>query len=148
MCAAFSVRVEGLQALDVKLKAMGTTEAKKCIRKGLKAGAVVMQTAIREVTPVRPDLPSTTALPLGALVNDIEVANIVIENNLAVMIGPGKHTARQARWVEYGHARKGGQVAAHSFIRRAYESAREASTAALVETLAVEIEKSSQGKSS
>jgi hypothetical protein len=146
--AAFSCRIEGLAALDARLKEMGTTEAKRCIRKGLRAGAVIMQEAIRSITPTRPDLPSTTALPVGALVNDIEIANIVVDDSLGVMIGPGKHTAHAARLTEYGHARKGGQVPAHSFIRRAYESAREPSTTALVTTLATEIEQASSGKSS
>lgn len=141
--SGFTVQIEGLQALDAKLKAMGQVEAKKNIRKALQAGAVVMQTAIRERTPVRPDLPSSTALPVGAMVNDIQIASIVVDDNLAVMIGPGKHTVHQAVFVEYGHEQKGGQVPAHPFVRPSYEASRESATAALCSTLATEVEKSS-----
>lgn len=173
MCAAFSVHIEGLAALDARLKEMGNAEAKKCIKKALKAGAVVVQAAIQERTPVRPDLPSTTALPVGALVNDIQVAGIVDGDNLAIMIGPGKHTAHAARLVEYGHRAvtggsstkgkdgkyrgkgresksvngvDGGQVPPHSFIRTGYEASREEATDAIVKTLAEAIEKSSGKK--
>jgi HK97 gp10 family phage protein len=171
--AGFSVHIEGLQALDARLKEMGNAEAKKCIKKALKAGAVVVQKEIQERTPVRPDLPSTTALPVGALVNDIEVAGIVDGDNLAIMIGPGKHTEHAARLVEYGHRSvtggtstkgkdgkyrgngrevkavngvTGGQVPPHPFIRPAYEASRTGATDVLVKTLASEIEKSSSGK--
>jgi HK97 gp10 family phage protein len=171
--AGFSVRIEGLAALDARLKEMGNAEAKKCIKKALKAGAIVVQEAIQERTPVRPDLPSSTALPVGALANDIEVAGIVNDDNLAIMIGPGKHTAHAARLVEYGHRSvtggtskkskdgkyrgngreaesvngvSGGQVPAHPFIRPAYEASRTEATDAIVKTLAAEITKTSSGK--
>lgn len=173
--AGFTVNIQGLAELDARLKEMGNVEAKKCIRKALKAGGKVMQEAILERTPVRPELPSSTALPPGALANDIVVKNTVEGDNLAVAVGPGSHTAYAARLVEYGHrsvsggiSRKdengkyrgkgteaasvngvsGGQVPAHPFIRTAYEASREPATDAIVTTLASEIEKSSGGKSS
>jgi HK97 gp10 family phage protein len=171
--AGFTVSITGLKELDQRLKEMGQAEAKKCIRKALKAGAVVVQAAIQERAPVRPDLPSSTALPVGALVNDIEIHGAVEGDNLAITIGPGSHTAHAARLVEYGHRMvtggtsrlaksgkyrgrgkeaasvngvKGGQVPPHSFIRLAYEASRTEATDALVTTLATEIEKASTGK--
>lgn len=139
--AGFSVRIEGLQALDARLKAMGTTDAKRCIRMALRRGAEIMQSSIQSRTPIRPDLPSGTALPQGALASDIEIHQIVLDDNLAVSIGPGSHTAHVADFVEFGHERKGGQVPAHPFLRPSYEATREQSVAAIVTTLAAEIEK-------
>jgi HK97 gp10 family phage protein len=146
MMAAFSCRIEGLHALDARLKAMGNAEAKKCIRKALQSGALIMQESIRSRAPVRPDLPSTTALPVGALASDIEIHNLVLDDNLCVSIGPGSHTAAAADWTEFGHQRKGGQVPAHPFLRVSYEATREESVAAIVTTLAAEIEKTAPGK--
>jgi HK97 gp10 family phage protein len=146
MMAGFTVSITGLKELDQRLKEMATSDAKRCIRKALKSGALIMQESIRSRAPVRPDLPSTTALPVGALASDIEIHNLVLDDHLAVSIGPGSHTAFQASLVEWGHERKGGQVPSHPFLRPAYESTREESVAAIVTTLAAEIEKTAPGK--
>lgn len=148
MSAAFSVRIEGLAALDARLKAMATTDAKRCIRKALRRGAEIMQESVQSRTPIRPDLPSGTALPQGALASDIEIHSLVLDDNLAVSIGPGHATAHVADFVEFGHERKGGQVPAHPFLRVSYEATREESVAAIITTLAAEIEKSSSAPQS
>lgn len=150
--AGFTVNITGLKELDRRLQEMGTQDAKRCIRKALNAGGTVMQEAIQAITPVRPDLPSGSALPVGAMVNDILISNYTADNNLAVLVGPGHRTAHAARWTEYGHemvtrgGKGAGQVPPHSFIRRGYESAREPAVEAIVTTLASEIEKAAPGR--
>jgi HK97 gp10 family phage protein len=154
----FTVHIEGLRELDAKLSEMKDAQVKRVIRQGLDAGGDVMRAAIAEAAPVRPDLPSEDALPPGALKQDIEVRRGRFEGLLAVFIGPGKFTRRQAGWVEYGHRLvRGGTsqlvktffgklkykgpgqevdvVKAHPFIRPTYEAVREEAVQVAVDTM-------------
>ena len=113
---------------------MAGPDVKHVIDAGLRAGGEVFQAAIAERAPERPDLPSGTALPPGALKTDIELHRGRSDEGLpAVIVSPGKYTQHVARWVEYGHRlvrggynKKGkggpgkevGSVAAYPFIRR------------------------------
>jgi HK97 gp10 family phage protein len=154
-----SIRFEGLAELEQDLTAIGDEKrVKSIIRKALRAGAVIMQGAIEERAPERPDLPSSNALPVGALRADIVVTATTDETGaLAVSVGPGKYTKHVASWVEYGHQMvQGGRlslfgngtghrvgthgmtstfVPPHPFIRPAYEASREAAAEAIVESL-------------
>jgi HK97 gp10 family phage protein len=159
-----SIEVKGLAELQAKLDALSTKQADRCIRTALKAGAVIEQAAIVERAPVK----DTTggSLPDGALKNDIIIRFLKdTAGAISAIVGPAKLTAHVARWVEYGHrlVRGGrsrllatgktrgpgsqqGDVAAHPFIRPAYESSRQAVTTAICTTLATELEKASKTK--
>lgn len=161
------VEIKGLAELQKKLTELSTTAADRCIRKALQAGAEIEQVAIQERAPIRVDDESGTALPPGALANDIVIhVKRSDQGHIAAIVGPDKMTAHVARWVEYGHRlvrggksylnkRTGktrgpgsqvGSVEEHPFIRPAFEASREAVTAAITTTLATEIEKASKGK--
>jgi hypothetical protein len=154
----FTIQIEGLRELDAKLSEMKDSQIKRVIRHGLDAGGEAMRRSIAEAAPERPDLPSGDALPAGAMKQDIEVRRGRFEGLLAVFVGPGKYTRRQAGWVEYGHrlVRGGtsqlkrtifgnvkykgpgsevGEVKAHSFIRLAYEGFREEAVQVAVDTM-------------
>jgi HK97 gp10 family phage protein len=162
-----TVQIQGLAELQQKLAELSTTTADRCIRKALQAGAVIEQAAIRERAPVRVDDPSGTALPPGALANDIVIKmKRSDQGNLAAIVGPDKFTAHVARWAEYGHrlvrggrsrlntltgksrgsGKQVGSVRAYPFIRPAFEESREAVTAAITTTLAEEITKAGKAK--
>lgn len=159
----FTVRIEGLRELDAKLAEMKSSQVKQVIRHGLDVGGEVMRAAIAEAAPERPELPSSDALPPGAMKQDIEVRRGRYQNLLAVFVGPGKYTRRQAGWVEYGHRLvQGGaselirtlfgklkyrgpgthvaDVKEHPFIRPAYEATREEAVAAAVRTMKQDVE--------
>jgi HK97 gp10 family phage protein len=144
---SFTVHIEGLRELDAKLAELGGAKGKQIVNKALRAGGLVFVDAIQERAPERPDLPSGTALPPGALAADIgERIGRDEEGFAAAIIGPQDATAHVARWVEYGHRLvKGGysksvyrrgvfvgyrgpgravdNVPAHPFIRPAFEAA-------------------------
>lgn len=97
-------KVTGIPELKAKFDQLGTTKAEKCIRTALKAGAEIEKAAIEERAPERPDLPSGTALPPGALKADITVqVKRSDQGNLAAIVQPGELTFHVARWVEEGH---------------------------------------------
>jgi HK97 gp10 family phage protein len=164
----FTAQIVGLKELDQKLTELKTTQAQHIIREGLKAGGAVFQTAIAERAPERPDLPSGTALPVGALQRDIEVKFGRDDQGLpAVIVAPGKYTAHAARWVEYGHrlvrggysrlitsgrhagktrgpGKQVGEVEQHPFIRPGYEAAREEAVKVTIATIAAGVEKAAK----
>ena len=143
----FSIKLEGFKDLEAKLVELGGKAATNIARDGLRAGGEVIQAAVRELAPTRPDLPSGTALPPGALARDIELHIGEEDGRPAAIIYPGSETAWAAKFVEYGHrmirggyskvvGTKGrhrgpgkeiGNVPAHPFIRPGFEiSAAEA----------------------
>lgn len=164
----FTVRMQGLRELDAKLSQLATEDAKRVIQAGLRAGGQVMQAAVAERAPERPELPSGTALPVGALAADIELRMGRDEDGLpAAIVAPGEYTSRAAEWVEYGHRLvKGGQlpwsgvnrktgkfyrrggtghqigdVPAHSFLRPGFEASAGAAADAAVLKIAEGVEK-------
>jgi HK97 gp10 family phage protein len=101
-----SIEVQGLAELQRRLDDLRTEQATRILRKGLRAGAKWIQTELAEQAPVRPVLPSGTALPPGALKSDMVIRTIyrgVAAGAAVITIGPGKFTAHVARWVEFGH---------------------------------------------
>lgn len=130
---------------------------KAITRKALRKGAKITQAAIEERAPERPDLPSGTALPIGALAADIVVRSYTDADGREVAsVQPGALTDHVAGWVEFGHrmVRGGysrvnkktgktsgpgaevGQVPAHPFFRPGAEESEEAAAAAIVDSLA------------
>lgn len=135
---------------------------KKITRKALRKGAMVIRDAVAAVAPERPDLPSGTALPIGALKNDIIVRSYTDENSREVAsVQPGKLTDHVAGWVEYGHQMvtggklsvsgkgKGRRVGTHGltstfvpphpFFRRGEEASEAAAIEAVEESLSEDL---------
>jgi hypothetical protein len=126
-----------LHVFDRDMQRLGQTVANEIGIKAMRAGGEVMQEALREAAPERPDLPSGTALPVGELANDIQLSVIKDSNGTIVArIGPGKKSRHVAVWVEYGHEMShrqsekrliGGKfqgkfVPAHPWIRPTFET--------------------------
>ena len=151
----FELKTIGLAALKKRLDQVATKDAERMMNKALRAGGRVFETAIEERAPERPDLPSGTALPPGALRRDISVRRVPSEPRTAVVvIGPGKYTKQTAHLVEFGHRNvrggksrigkdgkaKGegqviGQVPAHPFVRPAFEAAGQQALDAVKDSL-------------
>jgi HK97 gp10 family phage protein len=163
-----NITIDGLAAVDEHLAALSREAARKIARNALRKGGEVMRDAIMERAPERPDLPSGTALPVGALAADIRMGATTDDGgNPSEWVGPGKFTSHAARWVEYGHRQvKGGRsrllksgktrgpgkemgepVPAHPFIRPAYEATAEKTIEVMVESLVADVEKSAGGSS-
>src|ERR1700761_1656564 len=141
------ITFEGLSAFNSNMTELAGPGIERIVRRAMREGGRVVQAAITEAAPVRPSLPSGTALPVGALKNDIEVHVIKEQDgSISALIAPGKLTQHVARWVEYGHemvvgGRKGkgksvGRVEAHPFIRPAFEASESAAQDAIAMSIA------------
>lgn len=163
----FTAQMTGLRELDEKLGELGDKEAKRIINSALKASGLVFEAAVRSRAPVRPGGPSGTALPPGALKNDIGSYIGATDDGgrplPAVIVRPGQFTRRVANWLEYGHrqvrggysrllatgkrrgpGREIGAVPAHPFIRPAYEAVREEAAQMCCDALALGVEKAAR----
>jgi Bacteriophage HK97-gp10, putative tail-component len=155
------ITFEGVEGFNRMMTDLAGPAVERIARRAVRAGGRVVQAAITEAAPERPALPSGTALPPGALKNDIEV-HVAREKDgsVSAYIEPGKLTMHVARWVEYGHRQVAGgysrktaeaveggnaifsgpgqhvqDVPAHPFIRPAFE----ASELAAQDAIAMEI---------
>jgi hypothetical protein len=147
MADGLEITFEGMPEFSRMMQELAGPAAERIARHAVRAGAQVVQAAITEAAPVRPDLPSGTALPPGALKNDIEVkTRKEPDGSVSAYIAPGSRTRRIASWVEFGHrqihgriSRKGGgilggrliDVPAHEFIRPAFEASEAAAQDAI-----------------
>lgn len=141
------LRIEGLDDLEDRLMRLGSKEADRMTRQALMVGGRVIQEAIADLAPVRPELPSGTALPEGALKQDIElhIERGAETKSVQAVISPGSRTSYAAKWVEYGHrlvrggysrllangktrgkGKQVGDVSAHPFIRPGFEASKAA----------------------
>ncbi|MBB6144714.1 HK97 gp10 family phage protein [Silvibacterium bohemicum] len=162
MADGLTIDIQGLDQLQQRLTEMGTTAADRCVRTALRAGAIIEQSAIVARTPVRPELPSGTALPIGAMAADIVIRNTRSDQgNLAAIVGPDSLTRHVALWVTRGHrlirggrsrinkrtgkvsgpGQQVGTVEAHPFVTEAWEQSRQEVTSAIITTLQTEIDK-------
>jgi HK97 gp10 family phage protein len=145
MADGLEITVDGLAQFNQVMEDLAGPSAVNAARHAMRAGGRVIQEAITEAAPVRPPLPSGTALPPGALKSDIELhVSKERDGSVSAYVEPGKLTMRVARWVEYGHklVRGGkvvGDVPAHPFIRPAYEASEAAAQAAIEEQMGEEI---------
>lgn len=146
------VTIEGLAQFNAMMTDLAVGDsAEKIVRRAMRAGGRVVQAAITEAAPERPDLPSGTALPVGALKSDIELhVTKERDGSISAYVEPGRLTRHAALWVEYGHklVRGGrlkgggahvGEVPAHPFIRPAADASEAAALTAIEETLGNEI---------
>src|ERR1700735_1283175 len=97
-----TVSVEGLSDLQARLDQLKDSDAKRMMNKALRAGGQVFKAEEEQLAPERPDLPSGTALPPGALKRDVTVKKARGVDN-TILIGPGKYTNQAAHLVEFGH---------------------------------------------
>lgn len=144
---------EGIVEFEGAMMQLSVDLPEKVIRKGLRKGGEVVQVAVTLATPIRnPSLPSTTALPPGALKSDVEL-HVVKESDgsFSAVIGFGKYTRYAAYLVEYGHelvvgGRKGkggtsiGMVPAHPFFRPAFEGSEQGAMMVTEEAIFAAIE--------
>jgi Bacteriophage HK97-gp10, putative tail-component len=158
MADGIEITLEGLPEFSRMMTDLAGPAAERIIRHAVREGGRVVQAAITEAAPVRPDLPSGTALPPGALKNDIVVkVRKEPDGSISAYIEPGSKTLHVARFVEWGHrlVREGrsrkrggtlgqsyvgngkvvGGVPAYPFIRPAFD----ASEAAAQDAIAMDI---------
>lgn len=168
MADGLEITFEGMPEFSNMMQELAGPAAERIARHAVRAGGRVVQAAITEAAPVRPDLPSGTALPPGALKNDIEV-HVAKERDgsISAYIEPGKLTRRAAIWTEYGHRQvsggtssKGGgilgqgyrgpgkdtgkDVQAHPFIRPAWDASEAAAQDAIAMDIAASFAKGYQ----
>ena len=134
-------------ALEKKLKALGTEQANKVMAKAFREGAQVYQAKVSERAPERPELPSGTALPVGALKSDVVIRKAPSNDGPIYEVTFGSETIHVADWVETGHrlvlggyskevikngehtgkyrgpGKEVAQVEPHPFFREAFEEA-------------------------
>ena len=164
-----SIKVTGIEQLQANLTKLSTQAAERIIRKALRKGAMIERDAVADAAPVRPVLPSGTALPPGALAADITVTvNKRTDGSFVATVKPGKYTQFAATMVEYGHrmvtggyskktkngktrgpGQEVGMVPAHPFLRPVFEATADQVTNVICQTLVDETEKAAanQGNS-
>jgi Bacteriophage HK97-gp10, putative tail-component len=137
---------------------------KKMKRKALRKGAAIIKASVEELAPERPDLPSGTALPVGAVKADIHVRLSTQNQTTEVAtISPGKETEFVQSLVEFGHQQVAGGklgldgkgeghrvgthgmtstfVPPHPFWRPAIEASAESAASAIEESLLEDLDK-------
>jgi hypothetical protein len=148
----------GFPELERTLDDMGQSLGEQVCRKALREGGNLMKGAIAANAPERPDLPSGTALPVGALRNDITVTvtkDKGAQNSFSAWIEAGKETFRVSVWVEWGHrfvrggrymnwGKRGkgqhvGEVIAHPYIRPAFDANEDLAFEVIAQTALNEI---------
>ncbi|MDE2099253.1 MAG: hypothetical protein KGL39_18510 [Patescibacteria group bacterium] len=157
--AAEMIRVEGLDQVRAELARFDAAVQDRATRAGLRRAADTVADAIEERAPVRPALPSGTALPPGALKADFGFTISRRSGVLMAVIQPGKLTRHVARWVEYGHrmvkggylsvkrgklrghGKEVGNVPAHPFIRPGFEASVVPAVNAFAEGLKSELKR-------
>lgn len=156
MSDGMEITFQGMTEFEGTMNELSIVVPEKICRRAMREAGRVVQAAVTEAAPVRPALPSGTALPPGALKADIEL-HVAKERDgsISAYIEPGKYTIYAARLVEYGHEmivggrkNKGGvskgQVPPHPFFRPAYEESVDAAMTAAEETLGAEIQKEAE----
>jgi HK97 gp10 family phage protein len=147
MADGLEITTTGFAEVERSLEDLGQSLGEQICRKALRAGGNVMKAAIAANAPVRPDLPSGTALPVGALQSDITVAVTKdAPDSFSAWIEPGKETMHVARWVEWGHRlvrgkKEVGDVPAHPYIRPAFDANEDLAFNAVAETITTEVNK-------
>ena len=164
MADSIEIKVTGIPELLTNLEKLKSKAAEKVIRKSLRKGARLMQAALAEAAPVRPDLPSTTALPPGALASDIEISVKKTTTGITATIGSGSWTEHAGIFVEYGHrmvrggyskvikqgknagktrgpGKETGFVPEHQWVRPCFESNADSISAVICESLNEEVVK-------
>ena len=159
MADGLEITFEGVPEFSRMMQELAGPAVERIVRHAVREGGRVVQAAITDAAPVRDELPSGTALPVGALKNDIIVkVRKEPDGSISAYIEPGSKTLHIARLVEYGHrlvrggrssqrggilgqsyvgpGRVVGEVPAHPFIRPAFEASEEAAQDAIAMDIA------------
>lgn len=158
MADELEITTQGFAEVERSLEDLGQSLGEQICRKALRAGGELMKGAIAANAPVRPDLPSGTALPLGALQSDITVTVSKDKNapdSFSAWVEPGRATYHVSVFVEWGHrlikggrymswGKRGkgkeiGDVPAHPYIRPAFDANEDLAFQALANTIATEL---------
>jgi hypothetical protein len=156
--SGWEMKVGGLDEVRAALKDIGVNQSVRILNKALAAGAEVYRDDERNRCPERPDLPSGSALPVGALKADVDISRKKNARSLWT-VGPG-FFGRQAHLVEFGHrlVRGGknrlmeygiqigpgkvvGWVQPHPYIRAAFEGSTQEALDVIKQVVADEIAK-------
>ncbi|HEY1213679.1 MAG TPA: HK97 gp10 family phage protein, partial [Bryobacteraceae bacterium] len=99
------IKVQGFRELASRLRSLAGPQKTEALKRSLRPVGKLTKKAIEDRAPVRPEQPTTTALPVGALKSDVHYAVTVDEHKGIgqVTTGPGRKTRHVANWVEYGH---------------------------------------------
>jgi hypothetical protein len=98
------VEVKGIPELDALISQLAGPGADRAMVHGVAEGAKIFQEAITDAAPIRPELPSGTALPPGKLKSSIQIRLSKLRNGtFATFIEPSRDVRHVARWVEWGH---------------------------------------------
>ena len=102
MADGIEIQVDGIPQFEAMMRDLGEGDAiDKVKRRAMRAGGRIIQQAITDAAPVRPPLPSGTALPPGALKADI-LLSVVKESDgsISAIIRPGwlPSGAMPCRW--------------------------------------------------
>jgi hypothetical protein len=157
MSFAVEMSCEGFEELRQRLSELATKDANRILNKALRTGGLIFQGEEEERAPERPELPSGTALPPGALRRDVHVRKLPGKKPIWI-IGPGKYTSQAAHLVEFGHrivqggknrlkkygiqvgpGNVTGQVPPHPYARPAFESAHQLVMDAITESIKADI---------
>lgn len=137
------------KALEAKLKSLTDKKQEQIVRAALREGARVYRKAVADAAPERTDdLPSSNALPPGALKHDVIIQKK--QKQLEYDVKFGSETSHVAHWVDEGHnlvkkTKSGKKVIGHvegsGFFRKAYEVASSDAAAAVETSLNEQINK-------
>jgi HK97 gp10 family phage protein len=147
------LRIEGLSAVQEKLKQLPADMARKVFTKALRSAGKVMKAEMVSRAPVRTEDvgPNSDSLPVGAVKANItsRVSIKPADKYGRVTIGPNKVVAHVVRWLETGWILTGHKpgkrriknIPARPFVRPSADAAGQQAVDALTETLRTEIEK-------
>lgn len=149
MADGIEITTQGFAEVERSLDDLGQSLGEQICRKALRAGGNLMKAAVAANAPVRPDLPSGTALPPGTLQSDITVTVAKDRNqqdSFSAWIEPGRESYHVCVFVEWGHRlvkgkKQIGDVAAHPYWRPAFDSNQDLAFNAVAETIAAEVNK-------
>jgi HK97 gp10 family phage protein len=145
MADGLEITTTGFAEVERSLDDLGQSLGEQICRKALRAGGNVMKAAIAANAPVRPDLPSGTALPAGALQSDITVVvTKEAPDSFSAWIEPGPASRHVSIFVEWGHRlvkgeRQIGDVSAAPYIRPAFDANEDLASNAVADTIATEV---------
>lgn len=157
------IKITGIPEFQKKMDQLAYKRLSEMAYKALYEGAKLEQATIQANAPVEASEPSpkSTALPQGAIKNDIHIERTkTAQNEPAYLVIPGSKTRHVARFLEFGHAlvrggyrravkdRSGnptgkhrgsgqevGRVQPHPFLRRSWEECAAAVKARIAEVM-------------
>jgi len=131
---ASELTIDGYDAILKRLESLDEDLRDRISKVALEAGAKVVQEAIRSEV----NISNRNEIHIR---NDIQIGKPKrIDGGWVVKIGPGKKTAWRAKFIEFGHAKRGGgTVPAHPFMEPALERSKTDFRNAVAEAISREL---------